>query len=241
MNWDILYDRSYTKYSGKPDAAIVVDESGMMYPGVRIENIAFPDTISAEQAAIFSCLSNGSQPLQLYLKDENRMSHPLLDYWVDTFQMKVVTNEKIPDLPIYEPIISVPANVNGLLTKLLDQAIVPYSHFPVSALLQTDEGYVEGVNIECADWRLGLCAERVAISKAVAAGLTQFLALHIHTRYGEFSSPCGACRQVIIEHMPGIPVYLHHSDGTNSIHQSQDLLPYSFRSSTLSNRYNSGN
>lgn len=238
MNWDTLYNRSYTKYSGKPDAAIVVDESGVLYPGVRIENIAFPDTISAEQSAIYSCLDNGSKPVSIYLKEENRIAHPLLDYWITTFGLEIVTSDNFPELPIYQPLIRADKNIDSLLSERLDDAIVPYSHFPVSALLETEEGYISGVNIECAEWRLGLCAERVAIAKALSAGITDFQALHVHTRYGEFSSPCGACRQVIIEHLPGVPVCLHHADTTHSVHNSRDLLPYSFQSSELSTRYN---
>ena len=236
MNWDTLYNRSYTKYSGKPDAAVVVDEHNRLYPGVRIENIAFPDTISSEQAAIFSTLAAGSKPVRMYLKESSRIVHPLLDYWTDVFAMKVVVTETIPDLPVYDPVVSGVSDIAITLEELLDDAIVPYSQFPVSALLETDGGYIGGVNIECADWRLGLCAERVAISKALSAGITDLRALHVHTRYGEFSSPCGACRQVILEHMPDIPVYLHHADHTCSVHKSHDLLPYSFRSSTLLNR-----
>lgn len=240
MNWDTLYNRSYTRYSGKPDAVIVADESGLFYPGVRIENIAFPDTISAEQAAIYSCLDNGAKPVQMYLKRKNRMSHPLLDYWISTFELELIVDENIPDHPVYQPVLSTGKNIGDLLKELLDEAIVPYSHFPVSAVLETENGYVSGVNIECADWRLGLCAERVAIAKALSSGITGFRALHVHTRYGEFSSPCGACRQVILEHLPDVPVHLHHADDTRSVHKSQDLLPYSFRSSELSTRYNPG-
>ena len=240
MNWDTLYNRSYTKYSGKPDAVIVADQSGLLYPGVRVENIAFPDTISAEQAALYSCLGNAAKPVRMFLRRENRLSHPLLDYWISTFELELIVDENIPDLPFFQPVLSSQEEMDTLLERLLDDAIVPYSHFPVSAILETDKGYVSGVNIECADWRLGLCAERVAITKALSSGITHFQALHVHTRYGEFSSPCGACRQVILEHMPGIPVYLHHADHTHSVHKSQDLLPYSFRSSELSTRYDSG-
>lgn len=235
MNWDTLFKRSYTRYSGCMDAVIVVDDSDIIYPGVRIENIAFPDTISAEQAAIYSCLSNGSRPVRLCLKESNKMTHPLLDYWADTFHLDIVVGDSIPDLPVYQPVVPNDSDIVSMLNEMLDEAIIPFSHFPVSALLETDTGYIGGVNIERADWRLGLCAERVAIAKALSAGITGFQALHVHTRYGEFSSPCGACRQVILEHLPGVPVYLHHADGTNSVHKSQDLLPYSFKSSTLSN------
>ncbi len=115
-------------------------------------------------------------------------------------------------------------------------AVVEESNFPVSALVETEEGYFSGVNIECSSWNLGLCAERVVITKALTYGAKKLENLHIHSRGGEFSSPCGACRQVIMEHMPDKQIYLHHADGTESVHFAVDLLPHSFRSSTLAKK-----
>src|SRR5699024_12516589 len=87
-----------------------------------------------------------------------------------------------------------------LLKSLLDRAKVEESNFPVAAIAETKEGFVSGVNIECSAWNMGLCAERIAISKALTYTVSNINALHIHTRFGEFSSPCGACRQIIREH-----------------------------------------
>src|SRR5699024_6543896 len=123
-----------------------------------------------------------------------------------------------------------------LLVALLERARVEESNFPVAALAKTNKGWVSGTNIECSAWSMGLCAERVAISKALTYTEAEITELHIHTRYGEFSSPCGACRQVISEHLPDRKLYLHHADGSQSIHLSNDLLPFSFQSSSLPNQ-----
>jgi homotetrameric cytidine deaminase len=115
----------------------------------------------------------------------------------------------------------------------LDYAKVEESNFPVAALLETEKGFFSGVNIECSSWSMGLCAERIAIAKALSFGCQQLKTLHIHTRDGEFSSPCGACRQVLIEHMPKRQIHLYHADHSKSIHFCNDLLPHSFQSSSL--------
>ncbi len=228
INWNTLYERSYTRYSGVPDAVVVAGESGQLYPGVRIENIAFPDTIPAEQAAIFSCLSAGAKPLRLYINEEKRSPGPFLDYWCTRFHLEIRVQQDIPDLPVYQPLLFKKRTIEKALDDLLKKAVVPYSHSPVSAILEVKEGIIGGVNIECVDWRLGLCAERVAIAKALSHGITDFSALHIFSRSGNFCSPCGACRQVILEHLPDVPVYLHHPDGSRSVYRSRDFLPYAF-------------
>ena len=113
------------------------------------------------------------------------------------------------------------------------KSVIPNSDFPVSALLYVDDGYFEGTNIEVNDWTKGLCAERVALAKAITAGYFSFNHLEVHTQKGEFSSPCGACRQVIIEHLPYHTIKLHHADGSLSEHSTVDLLPYNFKTSSL--------
>lgn len=234
MNWNTLHNRSYVPYSGRPQACVAVGESGTHYPGVRIENISFPITISALQAAFFSCLSEGDTP-QILLVPHLEMEQ--IDYWKKELNVEIKQQEDLPEQASwFDPLLPETAAVDDTLKTLLDKALVEYSRFPVAALLHTEKGYVSGVNIECSDWTLGLCAERVAIAKARAAGLGQLDELHIHTRYGEFSSPCGACRQVILEHLPHEPVILHHADETTSQHFTADLLPYSFKSEALQNK-----
>lgn len=233
MKWKDLETLSYVPYSKKPAYCFIESDQGSLFPGVRIENIAFPDTISAIQAAVFSCLSEGHQPAVLHIPDEESDQ---LEYWVREFDLSVASGTEVPHLPLYSVLKHTPESVQGRLKQLLSSARVTYSDFPVSALLFTGQGVIEGVNIEVKDWSMGLCAERVALAKAISSGYTNFTGMSVHTLYGEFSSPCGACRQVLSEHMREQQIELHHADGSVSVHLVQDLLPFNFSSVRLAER-----
>jgi homotetrameric cytidine deaminase len=235
MNWNTLLARSYVPYSGRHEACVVEGKSGSYYAGVRIENIAFPDTISAMQVALFTCLSEHDKPVKLILRNNAGNDHDLVNFWQEEYNLSVTVEDHLPELPFFQNIYPLKSDINKLLENLLNQAVVPNSDFPVSALIETYDGFISGVNMECSEWRFGLCAERMAIAKAVTMGYEIFDGIHIHTKYGEYSSPCGACRQVIIEHLPDKPVHLYHADKTHSIHSSSHLLPNSFQSKKLKN------
>lgn len=229
-----LIEHNYVPYSKDPSAAVVRSQTGQWFLGVRIENISYPLSISATQNALFCCLSEGHQPDKLFTEE---IESSMIPSWEKEFNLSAQPLDKdhLKGITFYNPILSPDINKRKSLKQLLDKAIVEESDFPVSALIETDKGYFSGVNIECSSWSLGLCAERIAISKALTYGAHKLKSLAIHTRKGEFSSPCGACRQVIIEHLPKTQIHLHHADQTESIHFSEDLLPHSFQSTSLSN------
>jgi homotetrameric cytidine deaminase len=230
-----LYKINYVPYSKKPSAALVRSQTGIWFPGIRIENISYPLSITAVQNALFCCLSEGQQPVELYIEeiDDNMAS-----YWQNEFDLSIYPLEEksLDDITVAELSLNGEINPEQKLTELLDQAVVEESDFPVSAIIETEQGFFSGVNVECSAWNMGLCAERIAITKALTHGSKNLKRLHIHTKDGEFSSPCGACRQVIIEHLPNRQIHLHHADHSKSIHFSNDLLPHSFSSSSLSNK-----
>jgi len=235
MKFSELQQHTYVPYSGSAEIAVVQSKSGAWFPGVRIENISFPLTISAIQNALFCCLSEGETPEIMYV-DAQPEHNSIHNYWKEQYQLALNHIDKLTDAN-FAPIIKSVEDIPLTLHKLLGSALAEYSDFPVSALLQTGSGFISGVNIETADWSRGLCAERIAIAKAISYGLTDFKALYICTRDGEYSSPCGACRQVIIEHLSHHPVHLYHADGTTARHFSSDLLPYNFQSSSLQNKF----
>ena len=117
-----------------------------------------------------------------------------------------------------------------LAVKTSENAYVPYSHFPIGAVLVTDEGKIyTGVNIENASFGLTNCGERTAIFKAVSEGERSFKELIIYGQTEKPVSPCGACRQVMAEFFESdLPVTLVAKDKSTVVMTVKELLPYSF-------------
>ena len=117
-----------------------------------------------------------------------------------------------------------------LAIKTSENAYVPYSHFPIGAVLVTDDGKLyTGVNVENASFGLTNCGERTAIFKAVSEGERSFKELIIYGQTEKPVSPCGACRQVMAEFFePDLPVTLVAKDKSTVVMTVKELLPYSF-------------
>lgn len=114
--------------------------------------------------------------------------------------------------------------------KMLSKAYIPYSKFPVGAALVTKEGKIyTGCNIENASYGLCNCAERTAIFKAVSEGERDFSYLVITGETDGPISPCGACRQVIVEfYDPKMRVLLTNVKGDEKEVTVEQLLPGAF-------------
>ncbi len=110
-----------------------------------------------------------------------------------------------------------------------ENAHAPFSDFKVGAALLTKSGEVyTGCNVENASYGLTMCAERVAIFKAVSEGEKDFTHLAIVADTENLTPPCGACRQIIWEFCGDIPVILANFSGQTEIVQTGDLLPRAF-------------
>jgi len=108
-------------------------------------------------------------------------------------------------------------------------AYAPYSGFAVGAALLTEDGTVfTGCNIENASYGLTVCAERVAMLKAVSEGHRRFRAMAITAEGEDYCLPCGACRQLMIEFMTDVPVVLGKAGGEFRVVGIQELLPMAF-------------
>jgi cytidine deaminase len=122
------------------------------------------------------------------------------------------------------------AEIDALLEaarSVAERAYAPYSNFRVGAAVRdADGGVFVGCNVECASYGLSICAERTAIFGAIAAGArTPFRSLAVSCLDGA-CTPCGACRQVIAEHLPADAAI--HVDGRGQFSVAE-LLPHAFR------------
>lgn len=113
--------------------------------------------------------------------------------------------------------------------RVAGSAWCPYSRFAVGAALLTSSGkVVAGCNVENASSGLTICAERNAVFQAIAAGERSFRQLVVYTPTPEPTSPCGACRQVLAEFAPTLPI-LCVCDGPGRLETSlSELLPHAF-------------
>ena len=132
----------------------------------------------------------------------------------------------------------------GKLDSLVDaarkaraHAYSPYSGVKIGAAVLTSGGEVyTGANVENSSYGLSCCAERTAIFKAVSDGRRRIVALAVVGKSEEFTRPCGACRQVMVEFNPRMKVIRRGVDGFKSDTTAESLLPAHFNPRELAQR-----
>ena len=108
-------------------------------------------------------------------------------------------------------------------------AYAPYSKFRVGAALLTKSGKIfTGCNVENGSYGLTVCAERVAVFKAVSQGEKNFKAIVIYTNTKQFTLPCGACLQVLNEFAKDLKIITVNRCGKSKTYRLAQLLPYPF-------------
>jgi cytidine deaminase len=108
-------------------------------------------------------------------------------------------------------------------------AVAPYSNFHVGAAIQTTDGTIySGCNIESSSYSLTICAERVALFKALSEGEKQLDIMAVIADGSDFCPPCGACRQLLMDFAPNLLILLVKNNGEIKKVQLRDLLPYAF-------------
>jgi homotetrameric cytidine deaminase len=113
--------------------------------------------------------------------------------------------------------------------EAVQNALAPYSGFKVGAALLASSGNIySGCNIENPSLMLTICAERVALMKALSEGEREFRAIAVVSSADNPCFPCGTCRQMLMEYAPAIEVHLTSESGIQTF-PIKDLLPHPFR------------
>ncbi|MEO7659136.1 MAG: cytidine deaminase [Pyrinomonadaceae bacterium] len=114
-------------------------------------------------------------------------------------------------------------------TAVRKHAYAPFSQFEVGAALETDDGeIIDGCNVESASYGLTVCAERVAIWKAISQGKRKIKCIAVVADTEDLTPPCGVCRQIIWEFGGDIPVVMANLKGKTETVQMKELLPRAF-------------
>jgi cytidine deaminase len=127
------------------------------------------------------------------------------------------------------------------MTKLVDAALAarhnahaPFSNFKVGAALEDETGRIfTGCNVENATYGLTMCAERVAVFKAVSEGAQEFRRIAIAADTDLLTPPCGACRQILWEFCGDVEIALVNLEGKTETLRLKDLFPRPFDASFL--------
>ncbi|MGH9967191.1 MAG: cytidine deaminase [Pyrinomonadaceae bacterium] len=123
----------------------------------------------------------------------------------------------------------------AVATRARLQSVAPFSNFLVGAAVRTESGKVyTGCNVESASYGLTVCAERVAIWKALSEGERQFTELAVVADTESLTPPCGTCRQIIWEFCKHATIVLANLRGENETVGVKDLLPRAFDARFLS-------
>ena len=118
--------------------------------------------------------------------------------------------------------------------QVRENAHAPFSKFKVGAALEDDAGRVHtGCNVENATYGLTVCAERVAVFKAVSEGARKFRRIAVAADTDALTPPCGACRQILWEFCGDIEIILANPRGKNETLHLRDIFPRPFDASFL--------
>jgi cytidine deaminase len=127
--------------------------------------------------------------------------------------------------------------MDPLLQAALDarnNAHAPYSNFRVGAAIEDESGRIHtGCNIENATYGLTLCAERVAVFKAISEGVRRFKRIAVAADTATLTPPCGACRQILWEFCGNAELTLVNLQQETETFQLKDLFPRPFDASFL--------
>lgn len=251
--------QAYVPYSGRAEAAVLLLSDGAWVPGVRVESASFslviPPLVSAfatlaaagrhdvvaaalsrpfsdaERAYVAASPFGSFAPAaaDVYaLEDDVREGHARegAGAWpAPRDRLSPFLDEAVPQIA--------EAGI-ALARQVAERAVVPASRFPVGCVLETEGGLlVPGVNVEHPDWSRILCAERGALGTAVTYGMTDVRSLFLSCLHDPQGTPCGACRQLLVELTPEAVLWMDRGSAPPERVDVAGLLPGSFTGNAL--------
>lgn len=239
---------SHVPYSGEASGVALLLDDGTWTAAPRLENASFPLTITALQGALALAALTGLRPVAaagsrpFTPSDLAHLGEATGVPW--RLDAPDLAASEAGGLPVLGDAVRLtldlppPPDAAGAAALALaasERAVVPASGFPVGAAVEDGDGrLVVGANVEYeADWTRGLCAERVALVAARAAGLGTVRRLAVACAKAPGATPCGGCRQVLAELAPGAEVVIWRGTEAPEITTPEALLPGAFRGDRL--------
>ncbi len=239
---------AHAPYSGRDVGAALLLADGEWVPGVRVESASYPLTVLALLGAVVAAIAGGRRDIRAAA-----LSRPFAAgeaEWLAS-ALGLTLAEETPDALVFgaEPLPEVGARWSPLLgapvpeddaaglrlaRQVAERAHVPESGFRVGCVLLTEGGdLVPGCNVEHADWTRGLCAERAALAVLMAYGVGPVRRVFLSCPSDPSGTPCGACRQLLAELVPEVPVVMDRGAGASETTTPAALLPQFFTGDTL--------
>ena len=236
-------ERAHAPFSPRTVGAALLLSDGTVVTGSRVESASYPLTIPALQAAWARMRAAGRSDLvaaatsrTLHDAERDFLAADSRRRWTRTDEDVAV----VDGAPLHAVAGALRAFVDPpadpLLTALdaARHAHAPVSQFPVGCVMETEGGWVRGSNVEHAeDWTRGLCAERVALATAVAAGAGAVSRIWLACPKAPGATPCGGCRQLLAELAPDADLRMWNGDDPPIATTPAALLPGGFRAEHL--------
>jgi cytidine deaminase len=241
---DRYLERAHVPFSGRPAAAVALLSDGRWVPGVRVENASFPLTLEASVNAVTAAVAAGRRDIVALLPDPREpsrsgyMAGVAGGRWTRS-EDGILVRDDASELPEALGALDLVVHVNPggpmpAARLLADRAVVTESDFPVSCVLDLGDGRgIPGVNVEHEDWTGILCAERNALGTWVTLGRPPVSGLHLTCLKDSGGTPCGACRQWLVELVPDLPVHMDRGAGGVEVVSPRALLPGAFTGRSL--------
>lgn len=234
--------RARVPFSNRPEAVVLLLADGRTVPGVRLDSTAFPLTIPAALAAwcIAQVVGNGVAIVAAATSEAawGPEGEPLgTDFGLAPVEAlpwaAARPNTPLPDLtgwadPFLAGSVETPGEGVALARVIAQRARVPASDFPVGCVGRLPDGrLVGGANVEVDDWTRGLCAERTLVSLVAAYDLPDPATLYL-TCLKASCTPCGGCRQVLMEQFPAATIWMDRGEAAPERTTPSALLPGAF-------------